>query len=81
MFTFVALSPRYRFEMVRPATGFGISTKEIGKAYMEAFDAVRDEYKASFDNHLGWETIAQHLVMKRLAKKYKFQYTKKKIKK
>lgn len=81
MFTFVALSPRYRFEMVRPATGWGVSTNEILKAYMEAFDAVRDEYKASFDNHLGWETIAQHLVMKRLAKKYKFLYTKKKIKK
>lgn len=72
MYSMVAITQTYRYEMVRPATGWGASASDMKKAYGKIYDEIVDRYK----NQLTEERsiIVQHLTMKELAKRYKFEY-------
>ena len=72
MYSMVAVTQTYRYEMVRPATGWGVSANDIKKAYSKIYDEITDKYENQLiDNR---HIIVQHLTMKELAKRYKFEY-------
>lgn len=72
MYSMVAITQSYRYEMVRPATGWGVSASDIKKEYGKIYGEMVAKYK----NQLTEERsiIVQHLTMKELAKRYKFEY-------
>ena len=72
MYSMVAVTQTYRYEMVRPATGWGVSANDIKKAYSKIYDEITDKYENQLiDNR---HIIVQHLTMKELAKRYRFEY-------
>lgn len=83
-----AVTPTYTFSVKRPKGGWGGSAKEIGKVYSRVDDKVMKEDYAYFNktkNKNGWtkSSIERasvthfHKVMKEMAKKYGWDYSKK----
>ncbi len=77
-----AVTPTYTFSVKRPKGGWGGSAKEIGKAFDAADNKVFSDGK-SYLNKTGWSNMARaevtnfHKVMKIMAKKYGWDYSKK----
>lgn len=76
MYSMVAITQVYRYEMVRPATGWGVSANDIKKAYGKIHEQIVDRYKNQLTEKRS--IVVQHLVMKELAKRYRFEYRVKK---
>lgn len=79
-----AVTPTYTFSLKRPKGGWGVSAQEFVKVYDKTFDAtlrsVRDyldERKWSASSKARVEVTTHHMVMKILAKKYGWDYSKK----
>lgn len=69
----VAETKLYRYSLMRPEKGWGVSKDEIKKTYRKYYDEINIEYKIPFENH-NWDIITQHLTMKRLSKEFGFKY-------
>lgn len=72
MRSFVAVAKSYRYTIDRPANGWGVSPEEITKAYREVYNQIMNDYDLS--KHPNYVNIRQHIVVKRLAKKFGFGY-------
>ena len=77
MFSMIAISPMYRYEMVRPVNGWKVSSNTIKSDYLDIYNKIRNLYQLKDSNR---KYIVQHLIMKILSKKYGFEYKKTKIK-
>lgn len=79
-----AVTPTYTFSVKRPKSGWGIAAGAVGKAFDAANRAVKKE-KYTYLGKTGWgssqiaraEITYLHKVMKRLSKKYGWDYSKK----
>lgn len=79
-----AVTPTYTFSVKRPKGGWGIAASDVGKAFAAANKAVSQEGH-SYLTKTGWgssqieraEVTHFHKVMKRLSKKYGWDYSKK----
>ena len=78
-----AVTPLYTFSLKRPKEGWGINWKEARKAYGSAKNSVDksmynyfEKVGREIENYTRANAICYHLVMKRLAKKYGWEYTK-----
>lgn len=79
-----AVTPTYTFSVKRPDSGWGTNADSVKKYYSRVNSQVNKEMM-SYLNKVGWkeENIARaevthfHLVMKKMAKKYGWSYTKK----
>lgn len=79
-----AVTPTYTFSLKRPKGGWGVSVKEVGEAFIWARSTVDRSDKAYFSK-VGQNKISEaradvaywHKVMKILAKKYGWDYSKK----
>ncbi len=78
MYSIIAISPLHRYEAIRPANGWNVSSNEIKQEYKKIHDSIKKEYPAI--KGTSREFILQHITMKRLSVKYGFDYRKKKIK-
>ena len=79
-----AVTPTYTFSVKRPKGGWGVSVKEIAKEYDKISDAVLQSGYAYLrkiggdESHIARANVTfQHKVMKILAKKYGWDYSKK----
>ena len=68
----IAVTPTYRYEMLRPSKGWSVSSSEVDKAYNRIYKEVVKEYEKQLTEKRFF--IVQHLTMKRLAKIYNFEY-------
>lgn len=78
-----AVTPLYTFSMKRPKDGWGINWKEARKSFASAKSSVDKYMNAYFDkvgreveNYARANAICYHLVNRKLAKKYGWEYTK-----
>lgn len=80
-----AVTPTYTFSVKRPKGGWGGSAKSVGDTFLKAHKEVQKEMHAYLDK-MGWsndsiaraEVTQYHRVMQKMAKKYGWDYTKKK---
>lgn len=72
MRSMIAVTPTYRYEMLRPSKGWSVSSSEVDKAYNRIYKEVVKEYEKQLTEKRFF--IVQHLTMKRLAKIYNFEY-------
>lgn len=80
-----AVTPRYTFSVKRPKGGWGGSAKSVGEAFQKASSEVRSEL-TSYLKKTDWsdasvaraEVTHFHKVMQKMAKKYGWDYSKKK---
>ena len=47
----VAETKLYRYSLMRPEKGWGVSKDEIKKTYRKYYDEINIEYKIPFENH------------------------------
>lgn len=78
-----AVTPLYTFSMKRPKDGWGINWKKARESFASAKSSVNKYMNAYFDkvgrdveNHERANAIFYHLVNRKLAKKYGWEYTK-----
>lgn len=75
-----AVTPNYTFVMRRPESGWGVSLRDFQAAYIKEDGKLRNEFSRRIDK--GILTVAQansthhHILAKRVAKKYDWEYVK-----
>ena len=68
----VAISPKFRYELIRPSKGWGVNSEDIKKEYNKIYIDLMTMYKNQLQGNR--KIILQHLTMKNLAQKFGLEY-------